>query len=166
MNRAIVVAGSGFLPAGSGQRFCTPLITLDQILSFDVGSKLAVCIGRADQHPLGRNREGQWHYRPFESQTVRQFPIANLERCALSAEFIPSFKGVYGIRPNLREWRSTKFGSLTGHPSLTERTSSGPVRLRECQRFQRVSRIAQRRNSAGDLLAGVAATERGVGVSP
>ena len=35
-----------------------------------------------------------------------------------------------------------QFPSLNGHPSLTERTSSGPVRFRAHQRFQKVPRSA------------------------
>ena len=46
------------------------------------------------------------------------------------------------MRPNLGDWRRAEFPSLNDHPSLTERTSSGPVRLRECPCFQSVSGVA------------------------
>lgn len=42
----------------------------------------------------------------------RQFPVTNPERRALSAGFIPSFKGVCASHPNLGDWREPEFWSL------------------------------------------------------
>ena len=47
------------------------------------------------------------------------------------------------MQSNLGDWRRVQFPSPNSPPSLTERTSSGPVRLREGQRFQRVSQVVR-----------------------
>lgn len=53
-------------------------------------------------------------YRGFESLRLRHHPVANSDHRSLSAGFLPSFKGVCENCPNLGDWRSAEFRSLSG----------------------------------------------------
>jgi len=70
------------------------------------------------------------------------------------------------MQPNLGDWRRVLYPSLHGPPSLTERTSSSPVRLRESQRFQRVLQFARQCIQRALFRLAWLAGERAVGVSP
>lgn len=69
------------------------------------------------------------------------------------------------MQPNLGDWRRVQFPSLNGPPSLTERTSSGLVRLHEAPRFQRVSQVARQWIQRALFRLASPSGERSVGIS-
>jgi hypothetical protein len=86
-------------------------------------------------NPLGAGFAADW--------SLRQSPVANCRNPSREAEFLPSFKGVWPDRPNLRDWRSSDIRSLNCHPSRSDRTSPILVRLDKITYSQSVIGHAQ-----------------------